>query len=313
LEGYVVPIDTSRPSDSVNSSAIAERKREGYLTLAVELQKYVGLALNLASSLRIVDPKRAICLVHDHKVRLPRNVERYFDDLVLMREDSAYVGVMNKILLHDYTPYERTMFVDADCIMVRDGVDCYWSAFAGTGFNVLGGKLTRGRWGGHDVARVLRRFRAPFLVSMNSGVFYYEQGHRAQRFFALANDLFREHAAEISRIHQGRSHQFANEPILGLAMGLMGMEPQQIIPGCGSLLVTTWRARGCRFDLARRIARIEKPAGFFLNLPLRPLAKSWVVHHPIIAHFVGVEPRAMYCALANQARELFNGISSPPG
>jgi hypothetical protein len=303
--GIVVAID---PLNMAVGDAITERKREGYLTLAVDLQKYVELAINLAMSLRIVDPKRPICLVHDAKVRLPQDVERYFDDFMLIREDPAYVGVMYKILLHHHTPYERTMFVDADCVMVREGVDSYWSAFAGTGFNVLGSKLTRGRWGGHDVTRVLRRFHAPFLVSMNSGVFYFDRGARADRFFALADHLYREHAREVSRIHQGRWHQFANEPILGLAMGLMEMEPQQIICDCGSLMVTTWRARRCRFDLAHRTARIEKPADFFLNLPLRPLARRWVVHHPIFAHFVGIEPRAIYRALANQTRELFDRL-----
>jgi hypothetical protein len=305
-----VPIASAQLSNCAPEYANADGRpgREGYLTLAVGLQKYVELAVNLAMSLRIVDPKRSICLVHDDKVRLPPDADKYFDDFALMPEDPAYVGVMNKILLHHYSPYERTMFVDADCIMVRDTVDAYWNAFAGSGFNVLGGKVTRGHWGGHDARRVLRRFGAPFLVSMNSGVFYYERGQGAHRFFALVDDLYRKHAADISRIHQGRKDQYANEPILGLAMGLMEIEPQGIIPACGSLMVTTWRARRCCFDFVRGHASIEKPKGFYLNLPIRPLARGWVLHHPIFAHFVGIEPLAAYRALADQVRQLFNGI-----
>lgn len=275
------------------------------------MQKYVELAVNLAMSVRIVDPERPICLVHDGQVRLPLDADKYSDDFVLMEHDPTYVGVMNKILLHHHSPYDRTMFVDADCIMVRNTVNAYWNVFAGSGFSVLGNKLTGGSWGGHDVAQTLRRFGAPFLVSMNSGVFYYERGQVAQRFFALTDDLYRKHACHISSIHQERKDQYANEPILGLAMGLMEMEPQKIIPGCGSLMVTTWRGRRCRFDLARRESRIEKPRGFLMNLPFRPLATGWVVHHPIFAHFVGVKPAALYRDLVDQVRGLFDGERGP--
>jgi alpha-N-acetylglucosamine transferase len=92
---------------------------QGYLTLAMGAQKYVEMAVVLGLSLKTFDPKRPVCLLHDKHVMLPAYAERIFDQTILVSDDTKYTGCMNKARLYDYSPFERTMFVDADCILMK--------------------------------------------------------------------------------------------------------------------------------------------------------------------------------------------------
>jgi len=281
---------------------------EGYLTFAVEQTRYLDMAIILAMSIRIVDPSRPICLITDRDMPLPDNVNRYFDYIACLTPHPGYVGAANKLRLHSLTPFRRTMYLDADCVMVRDTVGAYWNAFRGHFFTLLGKKSHDGHFGPVDVAAVTRSFNAPYMVTMNSGAFYFESGPNLDTFFRLANELYTKHRASISYIH--RANQYADEPILGLAMGIAGIEPQQILPDSGSLMVTTWRARNCYFNLKDRASRIDKPTGFHFDVPVPLLAKGWVVHHPIIPHFIALKPPKLYQDLVRQVRDAFEGV--PP-
>jgi hypothetical protein len=285
-------------------------RTEGYVTLAIGLQKYVDMALKLAMSIKVIDPTRPLCLLHDDQVQLPGDAERYFDHIICIPPEPTHPGVMSRILIHRYTPYHRVMFVDADCILIRATVHDYWAAFFGAPFAILGRKVVRGRLRGHNVAQILRKFDAPYTVAMNAGVFYYEHGFESRRFFELVDVLYREHRSEITRIHQGRKSQYASEPLLGLAMGKLGIEPYPILRESGSLVVTTWRARRCEFDFNSQFSMIEKPVGYYFGAPLEALAKGWVIHYPVFAHFVGLKPREAYQRLVGQVERAFR-IKSP--
>ncbi len=167
---------------------------QGYLALATGPRKYVELAMNLAASIKVVDPSRRVCLVHDRNTEVPKEAHRLFDDFAVLSDDPAYRPILNKLRLFDFSPYDRSMFVDADCLLVRPDVSDYWRRCAGQPFAITGEVLTEGVWKGNRVSALMADYQASYIVKMNSGVFYFDKSSAAQHFFRELNAFYREHS-----------------------------------------------------------------------------------------------------------------------
>lgn len=276
---------------------------QGYLTLAVDRQKYYDMSIQLALSLKLWDPDKPIALIYNEGITLGPEADIIFDETIFMPSDENYVGVMNKIRVYDYTPFNKTIFVDADCIMMKKGIDYYWKIFDGHGFNLLGNKSISGAWKGFEIKEVISSLGIDYMVRMNAGVFYFEVGGKSKEFFDYTNSLCTSALQILGSIHQEREGQYSIEPLLGAAMGRFGIEPLSLDPAMGSLMVSTWRARNCRFDVRAGISELEKPSGFWFNLPHAALGKGWVKHSPIFAHFIDRKPRKQYQKARDQLWE----------
>ena len=268
---------------------------EGYVTLALDRQKYLDMAVNLARSVHYFDKTRPICLLHNSGVTVSEEAAACFDVVREMPDQEGYLGCANKLRVFEHSPFEKSMYIDADCMMVLDDIGRHWRRCAGY-FSMTGDKKTAGRWYGLDIAEICAKFGAPYVVEMNSGVFAFDKSAAAARFFDHLHALFADHREALSSIHQGRAGQYADEPLFGTAMGQFNLEPVDGPPGEGSWMVSTWRARNCLFDPARNISRIDKPRGYYWNCPILP--KGWVRHSPTIAHFIGLRPERPYRRLA---------------
>ncbi len=266
---------------------------EGYLTLALGHPRYLSMAMNLARSLRYFDPGRPVCLVHDGAVAITGAASRLFDYFVDLTPLPGYVGCLNKIRAYEATPFERTMYVDADCLLVKDDISRQWNRISSTYFAMTGEKKTSGRWNNLDVERVCRELALPYVVQMNSGVFGFSRCAESARFFERLKSLYREHRDMLSNIHQSRAGQYADEPFFGTAMGEFGIEPVGgEDAGGGAWMISTWRARNCVFDPARGFSRIDKPSSYWFGLGQLP--RTWVRHSPTIAHFISLKPHQAY-------------------
>jgi hypothetical protein len=268
----------------------------GYVILACDHQRYLDMAVNLARSVRYFDRKRSICLVHNSAISVPVNCRDLFDDYVLLENRPDFVGVMNKARLYELSPYEKSMYLDSDMLLLRSNIDAYWEKLRGQYFNMTGAKRISGNWYGRDIAKIITRFNIPYLVQMNSGVFYFEKLPRAQGFFRRAIEIFDAHKETLSAIHQGIPGQFADEPIFGVAMGECGIQPIQNIHGEGSWMVTTFQTRHHIFDPENGVSYMQRSTGY----PFRQawLSKSWIDHSPNFVHFVGLKPRKTYDRMA---------------
>jgi hypothetical protein len=287
--------------------------KQGYVTLALSQQKYVAMAVNLALSIRLSDPARPICLIHDDAVDITDDVRDTFDTLVLLPTDPLYVGVANKIRIYDVSPFQGTMFIDADCLLVRDDIDRHWKAASSSYFGMMGEKASTGTWARLDISETCRQFNIPYVAQIHSGVFYFHKCDEASRFFEKVNWLYRNHRHQVSMIHQGRKEQYADEPLFGVAMGMFGLSPVHWRPEEGSWIVTTWRARRCRIDPTTGIWSMEKPVGHWFGIPLPILAKGWVHHTPTIYHFIALEPRTDYERAVNHFVTAFRSGKSRRG
>lgn len=271
----------------------------GYITLACGSDKYLQMAINLALSIKLNDRTKPVCLVHDEAIRPTPALERAFDCFVLLPGRAGYAGCMNKIRLHESSPFGATMYVDADCIIVKNDMARHWARLAGNHFNLQGTKRTTGRWYNFEIEEACKKLGIPHIVEMNSGIFYFERGTEANGFFDLVNRLYREKRDILGCVHQQRVEQLADEPFLGAAMAMERIEPVDATREEAPIMITTLRARGSRFDPFQHVSAIEK--GFGVLVP-RTLASTWIRYSPSIAHFVALRPRALYNKIANDLR-----------
>lgn len=196
---------------------------EGYVTPATGALCYFEMASAFALSAHLNDPSRPVCLVTDKDSRAPEFAAEIFDQIVRMPTSTLHIGCANKIRLYDFAPFDRNMYVDADCLFVKRDIEHVWRAAEGSAFTMTGDKRTSGKWGRLDISWACRHFGIPYVVAMNSGV--WERCTRAAEFFAYVNHLFDRHREEISNIHQRRPGQYADEPLFGVAMGHFGIAP----------------------------------------------------------------------------------------
>ncbi|MBO1073527.1 glycosyltransferase family protein [Roseomonas marmotae] len=274
---------------------------EGYLLLATGPAKYVEMARNLAASIRVMDGTRRICLVHDENAELGPQDRKLFDDFSVLEDHPLYPGFMNKIRLFKTSPYQRAMFVDVDCLLMKRDIDAYWEMMRPYPFAITGGRRTSGEWKGADIARLLQQEGAPYLVQMNSGVFSFDQSPAAAQFFEGLNDYYlrrREHLGV--GLHRGKPAQ-TDEIYIGLWMGLNGLDSCNGRIGDASLMVSTWRAFGMRFDPAHGISVIRKPRRSIAGIPT-PIF-GWDRISPTFVHFIGLKPRRQYDRLARYFRQ----------
>jgi hypothetical protein len=269
---------------------------EGYLILATGPERYTEMARNLAASLKVMDGKRRICLVHDEQAVLSASDRQYFDDTAMLANDPLYPGFMNKIRLFPTSPYRRTMFVDADCLLLKRDIDAYWDMARPHFFAITGDRRTRGEWKGADVAQLLAQENAPYLVQMNSGVFCFDNSRQSADFFAGLNAFYlRRREALGVGLHRGKPAQ-TDEIYIGLWMGLNGMESCGGKIGQNSWMVSTWRGFGMRLDPAAGVSTIRKPKRAIAGVP-NPIG-GWDRLSPSFVHFIGLKPRSRYERLA---------------
>ena len=269
---------------------------EGYLILATGHPRYLEMARNLAASLRVMDGTRRICIVLDGAGTLQGGDGALFDDVARLEDDARYPGFMKKIQLYGLTPYQHSMFVDADCLLVKRDADLRWDEARSVPFAITGGRSTSGDWKGADVAALLRQEGAPYLVQMNSGVFCFDQSPQARQFFEGVNDFYlrrREHLGV--GLHRGVPTQ-TDEIYIGLWMGMSGMDAVPGPAGDDSWMVSTWRAFWISIDPVRGTAVLRKPRHAFAGVP-HPF-RGWDRKSPSFLHFIGLRPTRTYRRLA---------------
>jgi hypothetical protein len=273
---------------------------EGYLILATGPARYLEMARNLAASIRVMDGTRRICLVHDENASLEKADRLYFDDYAVLTDNPLYPGFMNKIRLFPTSPYRRTMFVDADCLLVKFDITTYWNMAAASPFTIGGDRRVKGEWKGADVAQLLRQEGAPYLVQMNSGVFCFDDSPAAANFFAGLNDFYLRRKDHLCvGLHRGTPAQ-TDEIYIGLWMGLNGLDSYGGKVGENSWMISTWRAFGMKIDPACGAAVIRKPKRSTFGIP-NPLG-GWDRLSPSFVHFIGLKPAGAYQRLSDYFR-----------
>lgn len=200
---------------------------DGFLTIAYGPPQYVRMALALLASYRRFAPNRPIAVVTD-----ARNVARLtplFDHVVPIDLSRGH-GVVQKLHADLYSPFERTMFVDSDCVFYRSP-DELWDLYAQGPFVVRGWRYLTGHsdyerdhpyeWV-KDTGAFLRDNGLTRLGHFNSGAFFFDGSDSARCVFDGARDVYRN-AATLGFV-PFKNAPIADEPALAVAMERCGIE-----------------------------------------------------------------------------------------
>jgi hypothetical protein len=156
-------------------SAYASR---GYLTLAARSTRYLEMAVDMALSLR-EHTALPIALAADDEL----------GDLARTRYAAAFTTVTRlpdrfrkrralKYGSAEASPFDETMFVDADCI-VLGGMDHLFAVLATTDMAMTGEQLTAADDRDHhgfSTTELIRRFGLQTYLKTNSGLFCFKRG-----------------------------------------------------------------------------------------------------------------------------------------
>jgi hypothetical protein len=282
--------------------------RQGYAVLALGAQRYYEMAVTAALSLRLADPSRPVALLCDEGADEAHT--RWFDEAVTVPPDPGLVGVGNKLRLAHLVPFERSMVIDADCVVVKPDMERHWDRYGNRAVGLAGEAKRQGSWYGFDVGAVLGELAIPYLVEGNTGVLTFDRTAGSEAVGETALRLIRERSDVFGLApHQGRAGQLSDEPFWGAALGAHGIEPVGYASGEGTIMATSWRARRQEADLRRGESLVEKPTGF--RVAGRLWAKGWVRHSPTVMHFIGLKPRALYARLSGEVREAAGAARDP--
>lgn len=275
---------------------------QGYLTLATGTPFYLDLAMNLVLSLKLNDPTRPVCVVTDRAMPIPDGYRTFIDQIVYLENKPGFHGCLNKLRMNEVSPFEETMFVDSDCILLKNDMDRHWAKLQSPGFCSPGGKATSGRWYGFDIAEVIKKLGIDYMRTLNSGVFYFRQGAETDHFFATALDLVEHHKELLGSFHRNKL-QLADEPFIGAALGKLHTPTVSYEPKEGSIQITTINASGIHFDPFTHTSQITRHDDF--RLLGRFFPRKHVQHSPSFAHFVKLKPQAVYQHISDQLRDHF--------
>ena len=214
-----------------------EDVRRGFVTIATGNEKYYKLAFNLLCSYRLhcVDDRIPFAIICDEE-----NIyTKAFDHVVLM--DNSQKSFMDKLYLFKYSPYDETIFIDADSLFLNspeklwidfadmDDVSCYGAA--------LPLDSDKG-WFSYEGSGKYKD-RLEFLVSLHGGLYYFRKTARAQKIFELAIKLAEEYC-EYGFLFFEKP---ADEPVIAMAMAVFHCLPNENKPNGGILFIPACRVK----------------------------------------------------------------------
>ena len=192
--------------------------RRGFVTIATGSEKYYPLAVNLLRSYRLHntdDTPFAILCDRRH----PLTAE--FDHVVIMDESTC--SYMDKLQLCRWSPYEESMFVDADSLFLKDPAPLWEDFSLGGDFSCYGKRLpldSPAGWFDHRALGELSK-QVSFNISMHGGLYYFRRTDTCREVFTRAEYL----SDNFSRFGFRYFEKPADEPVLALAMAAAGWEP----------------------------------------------------------------------------------------
>lgn len=268
LNKMVVACHFYKMGDAMPMEAFPPRR--GVLTMAYGHRRFIEQAKDLGYSLRLHAshlPRAIVTDSQDPEIRV------IFTEVLPYRPEFGS-GVRQKLCLDYYSPYEETLFIDSDCLVLGDLKEL-WLAFPGQFFGALGYRyLKRGAHDPYmDVDFLLDHLQVTSLPKFNGGTYYFRRCEAATRFFDTARTVMSSWR-EI-RLNSFRQDGPNDEAVYSAAMAMHGVA------------LTYMGARG-----------MWTPVGYSGSLKLDALSgecsflKEGVKRTPEIIHFPG---EYMYC------------------
>ena len=232
-----------------------------YLVLALHDTRYLDLAANFPLSVRRLD-RRPVSVVTSPTIPVPPAYTPFFDEVIRLDDHPTLKGAMAKALLFDLTPYDQTMYIDADCLLFNIRIEHFLRRYRGQAFAVEGHQQSTGpvfacSLGVKKVDELCALVEVPALAVFNAGVKYFESGAASKQVFDTAVALFEgPHRDAISYPYK-HAGEYADEPYFACALAIHGIEPFTP-PANNHLQVTTPNLIEAVMDLTIGDLRVVK-------------------------------------------------------
>jgi hypothetical protein len=248
--------------------------KQGYLTVATRSEEFLRFAINLRLSCYLNDPQRPFCLVID-EVLMNKLVEtkrsHYFNHIKICDDDS--IAWETKFNLFGMSPFEETMYIDADSLMVKSPEPA-WRLVREKRFAVQGPKHFNGKWYGKTQQEIMDSMNIDYFPKFNGGFIFFDKSILARQVFEISKQIFDKDYQRLGFCHNKGLK--ADEPIIGIAMALLNIDP---LPDSANIMFTIL---GIDYWF-KRIAKLS------LSLPKRKVYfnKNGKRVSPIILHCCG--------------------------
>jgi hypothetical protein len=256
-------------TEGISPAPVPRVGGRGILTLAHGARRYTNMAKVLAQSLRVHCAGIPRALITDST---DPSLNRLYDIQVPLKPEFGK-GLQQKLYLDAYSPFDETLFIDSDCLVVRN-VAGIWSYFDGIPVGVIGGPMRDGYWFG-DIAAIRSRFGLESIPRFNSGMVYFDRSEKAAAVFSTAREIMRDY--ESLGFTPMRTGGKNDEPVLAVALALHGVTA---VDDDGTTMRTPIGLRGpLTIDVLRGICHFNKDGTMVA---------------PAIAHFCGWRSRAFH-------------------
>lgn len=269
---------------------------DGYLVLALHDPRYLDLAANFALSVKRFET-RPVSVVTSPGITVKPEYEQLFDQVIRLEDHPSLKGAMAKTLLFAASPYERTMYIDADCLLFSPKIEFFWHRYRGHPFAVEGHQQSTGpvfscSLGEKQAENLCALVEVDSLSVFNAGVMYFESGPESEQIFKKAIDLFEgPHRDAISYPYK-HDGEYADEPYFACALAMHGIAPF-MPPLDNRLQVTTPNMVEAVMDLSMGDLRVVK----------QPPGGKPTLWSGAIGHFCGLAPMDTYFDLTDQLRD----------
>jgi len=190
----------------------------GVLTIAHGYPRYAEYAVDLARSIRLRDRDVPLAVA----TNLSPDLFHGLYDVIIPWDFRKTRGLSSKLDMYDASPFETTLFIDADCFVLRS-LEPVFRYFDGVDFGVYGRMDRREEWWwiNHGPASV--RAAMPTVADypvFNGGVYFFRKSPTAEFVFGRARE-WREEYVAAGIIKPGGS--MPEEPLICLAMTEAGL------------------------------------------------------------------------------------------
>ncbi len=190
------------------------------LTLAVGKAVYLDMAINLARSFRLwhAGDNIEFHIVTDRADQLPADIR--FAHVRTIKPGEFGTGFSPKLHLDEFAPAEETLFVDGDCLCVRN-LNFAFDAFRNHDVGVIGECRSSGEHFG-DIAIRCRRFKLPWVPVFVGGIYFLRRGKTTRRVFSTARSCFAAYDEDGFVRLRGVPNE---EPLIGVGLASFGQKP----------------------------------------------------------------------------------------
>lgn len=183
--------------------------KEGIVTIATGDKKYINMAIALGISISINSPGIQTAIITDSDNLLLKKLFNY----IIPPPDGNVSGFFLKTALYDYTPFDKTIFIDSDCLVMKN-LSVVFDKLKNEQFVLCGEDINSGFWY-TDIESLLKKIGRTSIPKFNSGFIFFIKTVKTKKIFQEAQDVF--HKQDYYEIQQFKG-SCPDEPCFAIGM-----------------------------------------------------------------------------------------------